>query len=358
MLIDLLLFAVGLTALIVGADLLVYGASRVASAAGVSPLVIGLTVVSLGTSAPEAAVSIEAAMSGSTDLALGNVVGSNIFNILLILGLTAVIAPITVNSQLIRQEVPIMIGVTLLLIALIADGGLSRPESAVLLALLVVYISFLVFQGKRKGKSLQADTESFVQASAEGGLSGMTHRLPAPLLILIGLALLVAGGHWLVTAATSIAREFGVSELIIGLTVVALGTSMPEVATSIAAVLRGERDIAIGNAVGSNLMNILGCLGAAGVVSANGLIAPSALLNFDIWVMLAAAVICVPIIITGKLISRSEGLLLLAYCFAYLTYTLLVATHHDALPAYSTAVIWVVGPLTALILIMSMIRQR
>lgn len=354
MLLNTLFFVMGLTLLVLGADMLVNGASRLAIRFGVTPLVIGLTVVAFGTSAPEAAVSIDATLSGSPDMALGNVVGSNIFNILLILGVTAMVAPLTVDSQLIRQEVPIMIGVSVLLALLISDGLLKRGEAMLLLAFLVLYTGFLVIQARR-GSAKESDvSEETLKRVTPHEDKDLIDRVPAIVLALVGLAMLVLGGHWLVDSASGIARHFGLSDLIIGLTVVALGTSMPEAATSIAAVWRGQRDIAIGNAVGSNLMNILGCLGAAGSVSAAGLTAPSALLNFDLWVMLAAAIICLPIIITGRRISRSEGFLLVAYCIAYLGYTLLAATHHDALPAYSNAVLWVVVPLTVLVMLRSL----
>jgi cation:H+ antiporter len=354
MLLNFLIFGLGLGLLIVGADTMVNGASRLAVRFGVTPLVIGLTVVAFGTSAPEAAVSIDATLSGSPDMAMGNVVGSNIFNILLILGLTALLAPLTVDSQLIRKEVPIMIGVTVLLIVLISDGLLSRLEAGTLLGLLLAYTLYLVVEARRGGATPSDVPESVLNDAEETEASGFLGRIPAPVLVLAGLAMLVFGGHWLVAAASDIARQLGVSDLVIGLSIVALGTSMPEAATSMAAVWRGQRDMAIGNAVGSNLMNILGCLGAAGAVSTNGLTAPAALLNFDVWVMLGAAVICLPIIITGRRISRSEGFLLLAYCLAYLGYTLLAATHHDALPAYSNITLWVVGPLTVLVMLRSL----
>jgi cation:H+ antiporter len=347
MLVNVILFVLGLACLIAGAEFLVRGASRLAVAAGISPLVIGLTVVALGTSTPEAAVTIDAAMAGQTDLALGNVVGSNIFNILLILGISAIVAPLAVNSQLIRQEVPIMIGVFLLLIALAYDGAVSRWEAGLLFSLLIVYTGFLVWQAK-SGTATNADSPDVAELTTPG-------KFPAPVLVIAGFALLVLGGHWLVGSATEFARAFGVSELVIGLTVVAVGTSMPEAATAVAAVMRGETDMAIGNAVGSNLMNVLACLGLAGMVSPTGLPAAPALLNFDLWVMLGASVLCLPIIITGRRISRGEGCLLLGYCIAYLVYTLLAATHHDALPAFSNAMLWVVIPITVLTLLGSLL---
>ncbi|MEZ5739989.1 MAG: calcium/sodium antiporter [Burkholderiaceae bacterium] len=353
MLSEILYFVAGLVALVVGAELLVNGASRLAASLGISPLVIGLTVVAFGTSAPEGAVTVSAALSGNVDVAIGNVVGSNIFNILLILGLSAIIAPLIVDRQLIRQEVPIMIGVSLLLLGLLQDGALSRPEAIVFLVLLVGYVAFLVIQARRGSSRSEGPIEHTGDLMAGSWLD----RLPAPLLVLAGLLLLIVGGQWLVESATVFARHLGISELVIGLTVVAIGTSLPEVATSVMAMLRGQRDLAVGNVVGSNIFNILFCLGLAGVVSPIGLPAPAALMNFDIWVMIATAACCLPIIITGREISRWEGGLLLGYCAAYLTYTLLAATHHDALPAFSTVMLTFVVPVTAMLLAGSLVAS-
>lgn len=344
-----LYFIAGIILLLIGADQLVAGATRIARSMNISTLVIGLTVVSFGTSLPEAAVTVSAALSGSTDVALGNIVGSNIFNVLLILGIAAAIAPLYVGAQLIRQEVPIMIGVTVLLAVLIADGVLARPEAAVLFVLSVVYTVFLIVQARRPGANLDfIDTE----LPAPGRLD----RVPAPVLLVIGLILLALGGHWLVSSATEMARTLGISELVIGLTVVAIGTSLPEVATCVSAVLRGERDLAVGNVVGSNIFNILFCLGLSGMISPTGLPAPQALLNFDLWVMIAAAAVTFPIILTGRKVSRWEGWLLLGYCVAYIAYTLLAATHHDALPMFSNAMLLFVIPMTAIVMLASIVR--
>ncbi len=346
-----LLFALGVGLLLVGADWLVAGATRIARIMNVSPLVIGLTVVAFGTSLPEAAVTVSAALNGVTDVALGNIVGSNIFNVLLILGIAAAIAPLFVGSQLIRQEVPIMIGASLLLAALIADGLLSRVEGTVLVALSVAYTGFLIVQARRSGEMLE-------QIESELPQPGWQDRIPAPVVVVVGLVLLVAGGHWLVESATVMARAMDISELVIGLTVVAIGTSLPEVATCVSAVLRGERDLAVGNVVGSNIFNLLFCLGLSSIVSSNGLPAPPALLHFDLWVMVATAAVTLPIIITGRKVSHWEGWLLLGYCAAYIAYTLLAATDHDALPAFSYTMMVFVIPLTGLVILASLLRER
>lgn len=354
MLQQLLFFVLGLVTLIAGARALVHGASRLALAFGISPLVVGLTIVAFGTSAPEAAVSVGAVLDGRSDLAFGNVVGSNVFNVLFILGLSALIAPLVVNAQLIRQEVPVMIGASLLLLALAIDGRIARIESALLLGLLIAYTAFLIVQSRRQ---TQATRDEYAQAVVRAD-AWDRHWSVQVALVLAGLALLVVGSDWLVGAAVAFARVLGVSELVIGLTVVAAGTSLPEVATSITAALKGERDIAVGNVVGSNTFNIFGCLGLAGAVSAGGLPVPAAALSFDIWVMLAVAFACLPVFLTGREIARWEGALFVGYYAAYSAFLILAARHHEALPAFSTAMLSFVVPLTIVTLLVSLLRAN
>jgi cation:H+ antiporter len=342
------LFAVGLVALIAGAELLVRGASRLALALGISPLVIGLTVVSFGTSSPEVAVSVGAAMNGTVDLAVGNVVGSNIFNVLFILGVAAVITPLVVAQQLIRQEVPLMIGISLLLLVFAADGVVGRGEAGVFLAGLVAYTVFLVRQSR-------AETSAAVREEYDAEFSGRRQHGRGSTavnvgLVVAGLALLVVGSDWLVDGAIAFARHFGISEAVIGLTIVAAGTSLPEVASSVVAAVRGERDIAVGNVIGSNIFNILGCLGLAGLVASTPLTIAPGIAAFDLPVMLAVAVACLPIFLTGAAVARWEGGLFLAYYFAYTGYLVLAATGHDALPMYSGVMLGFVVPLTVITL--------
>lgn len=350
---NLLMFLLGLAALVVGAELLVRGASRLALSFGVSPLVVGLTIVAFGTSAPEVAVSVGAAASGTTDLAIGNVVGSNIFNVLLILGLSAVIAPLCVHVQIIRQEVPLMIGATLVLVVLVLDGRLSPPEAGLLLALLVGYTVFLVRQSRSAARE---DQEEYEKSSPHGRWD--SHWAVQLLQVAVGLGLLVLGSGWLVDAATAFARALGVSDVVIGLTIVAAGTSMPEVATSLMASVRGERDIAVGNVIGSNLFNILGCLGLSGLVASGGLQVPAAVLNFDLWVMTAAMLACLPVFMTGREIARWEGAVFLGYYAAYTAYLILAAQQHAALAAFSQVMMSFVIPLTIVTLVAVLIRRR
>ncbi len=344
----LLFFILGLVALVAGAELLVRGASKLALSFGISPLVVGLTVVAFGTSAPELAVSVQSAWSGKVDIALGNVVGSNIFNVLFVLGISALITPLLVARQLIRQEVPIMIGVSLLLFALALDGGISRYDAALLFALMLIYTGFLILQSRRESRA-QADESTLEAQPATAGWDA--HWGVQVLLIVAGLALLVLGADWLVGAAIAFAKLFGLSELVIGLTIVAAGTSMPEVATSVVAAIRGQRDIAVGNVVGSSTFNILGVLGLSGLVAPVSLVVPPSLLSFDLLVMIAVAVACLPVFFTGNLIARWEGMVFLGYYVAYTAYLLLAAQSHDALSTFGLAMTTFVLPLTALTLI-------
>lgn len=353
---NLLLFLLGLAALVVGASLLVRGASKLALSAGISPLVVGLTIVAFGTSAPEVAVSVGAVLDGNTDLAIGNVVGSNVFNVLFILGVSALITPLVVNVQLIRQEVPIMIGASLLLLLLGLDGRLGVSDAALLFALVIGYTIFLVRQSRRQTNQAQAEyAEDFQPARAGAWDDSVPVQIA---LIVAGLVALVYGSEWLLTASVNFAKAMGVSDLVIGLTIVAAGTSMPEVATSIAAALKGERDIAVGNVIGSNTFNILGCLGLSGLVSGSqGLAMPSAVLAFDIWVMLAVALACLPVFITGREIARWEGGVFLLYYVCYVTYLILAAQRHAALEPFSTAMMSFVIPITVITLVVVLVRK-
>ena len=346
----------GLLLMIGGAEWLVRGASRIATTAGISPLVVGLTVVAFGTSSPELAVSVMSAFKGQADLALGNVVGSNIFNVLFILGVSALIAPLVVNIQLIRQEVPIMLGASLLLLAFTLNGNLAFLEGGLLMALLVAYTVFLVVQSRRETQAAKDEFAEAVQPAQSG--SWDSHWAAQLGLIVAGLAALVFGSDYLVQASVNFAKAMGVSDLVIGLTIVAAGTSMPEVATSISAALKGERDIAVGNVVGSNTFNILGCLGLSGLVSGDlGLAVAPSLLVFDMWVMLAVALACLPVFMTGREIARWEGGIFLAYYAAYVTYLIMAAQQHDALQAFSGLMLGFVVPLTLVTLVVVFIRR-
>jgi cation:H+ antiporter len=314
----------------------------------VPPLIVGLTVVAYGTSTPEIAVSLQAALAGQADIALGNVVGSNIFNVLFILGLSAIIAPLVVSRQLVWMDVPIMIGVSVLLLLMALDGRVSRLEGGVLALGVVGYTVFLIRQARQE------------KAAAREAADGATLRTWTVNLAYIaaGLGLLALGARWFVDASIAIARLMGVSELVIALTIVAAGTSMPEVATSIIASIRGERDIAVGNVVGSCVYNILAVLGLAALIAPGGVAVAPAALDFDIPVMVAVAMACLPIFVTGHLIARWEGWLFFGYYVAYTAYLILASQQHDTLPALSRVMQVFVIPLTAVTLITLAVRAR
>ena len=338
----------GLVLLVGGAEVLVRGAAKLAAQFGIPPLVIGLTVVAFGTSAPETAVSVQSAWNGSGDLAIGNVIGSNIANVLLILGLTALVTPLIVSRQLIRLDVPIMIGASLVVYALAWDGALSRLDGALLFVAVLIYTGFLIYSAR---KDSGGDDDEFAK---EFGLE----EKPKPHawiinlgLIIAGLALLVLGSNFLVEGAVTLARALGLSELVIGLTVIAIGTSLPELATSIIAAFKGERDIAVGNIVGSNIFNLLMVLGLASLVApATISVSPNAL-AFDFPVMIAVAVACLPIFFTGFRINRWEGALFLAYYMAYTGYLVLFATGRPFAQTFGDAMLGYVLPLTVITLV-------
>lgn len=338
----------GLVLLVAGAEVLVRGAAKLAAQFGIPPLIIGLTVVAFGTSAPETAVSVQAALDGSGDLAIGNVVGSNIANVLFILGLTALIAPLIVSRQLIRLDVPIMIGASLLTFALAWDGSLSKLDGAILFAGIVAYTAFLIISS-RKQKPLEDD-----EFSKEFGLNEPVKPYAWAInlgLIIVGLVLLVSGSNFLVEGAVALARTLGISELVIGLTVVAVGTSLPELATSVLAAIKGERDIAVGNIVGSNIFNLLCVLGLASMVSPQAISVAANALAFDFPVMIAVAVACLPIFFAGYRINRWEGLLFLAYYVAYTVYLVLSSTGRPFAEVFGDAMLGYALPLTAVTLV-------
>lgn len=346
-------FIAGLLFLIVGAEALIRGSSRLAAFLGIPPLVIGLTVVAFGTSSPELAVSLKAALSGQAGIALGNVVGSNIFNVLFILGLSALVAPLVVSQQLVRFDVPLMTVLSMLALFLGWDGKFSRLDGLLLFAGLVAYSGLLVYRSRRQKAAIKYETtgESSTRRVIKGGLIWNV------CLVAGGLTLLILGSRWLITASISIALHLGVSELIIALTIVAAGTSLPEVVTSVVAAVRGERDIAVGNVVGSNIFNIMGVLGLSSIVAPDGIAVSPAVIRFDMPIMIVVAFACLPIFFTGNMISRLEGALLLGYYAAYTLYLILAAAHHDALPRFSAVMLFFAIPLTLTTLIIVGVRE-
>lgn len=345
-------FPLGFVLLIYGADRLVGGASGLARQIGMSPLVVGLTVVAFGTSAPELAVSVAAVIRGEGDLALGNVVGSNITNILLILGLSAIVAPLIVKRQLMWFDLPIMVGICVLAWILALDGNVSRIDGIALVGLLGVYIFLLLNQTRKERNrrdALQAEEEELPSV-----LSGV-------LWFVLGIGLVLLGTHWLVGGAITIATALDVSELVIGLTIVSLGSSLPELATSIVASLKGERDIAVGNVIGSNTFNVLCVLGITSIVAPAGVPVPDGSIWVDFPVMLAVVLVCLPIFYTGLRVSKLEGAVLLTYYVLWTLYLVLDARHHPFTGRYALGVVTFVVPLTAIAIlgtVIAAVRKR
>lgn len=344
------LFVVGLVLLLLGGEALVRGAAGLAVSFGISPLLVGLTVVAFGTSSPELAVSVGGALSGQPDIVVGNVVGSNIYNVLLVLGLAAAIGSLVVGRELIRRDVPIMVGASVGLIVLSLDGSVGRLDGVILVLGFLAWLGWTIAASRTTVDAASEDAVEEIRAAA--GLS----RGRQVLLIVIGLVLLVVGARWLVDGAVAAATAIGLSPLVIGLTVVALGTSLPELVTSVIASFRGQRDLAVGNVVGSNVFNILAILGISAVIAGDIPVAPGAL-TFDMPVMLAVAVACLPIFFTGYRIGRWEGVLFLGYAVFYTAYLLATAVEHTEVIALTEALAIVVIPLTAITLLVVASRE-
>lgn len=333
MIAELLRVAIGLVVLVLGASWLVRGAVSLAGRAGLSPLLIGLTVVAFGTSMPEVAVSLKASVAGQGSIVLGNVVGSNVFNILAILGFSALVAPLLVTARVIRVDAPLMVAASILPVLLSLDGSLGPLDGAVLLTGLAAY---LLVQGRL------AAVEEATNAVSEFNQGGIGISV---VLGVTGLVLLGAGADQVVTGAASIARAAGVSELVVGLTVLAAGTSLPELATSVAATFQGERDLAVGNVLGSNVFNALGVLGV-GAVAGSGIPVPSGVFTLDYPVMVGAALICLPILLSGTRIARGEGGVLVLYYIIYLVYLGLHTADHGLQEEFGIVALGVVLPLS------------
>ncbi len=307
---NFLFVVAGLTMLYFGAEWLVKGSIAISNKLGVSQLVIGLTVVSFGTSAPELAVSISAAMQGLSDVALGNVVGSNIVNIGAVLGISAIISPITISKSVIRKEVPIMIGVSFLLLAIILDGKIDFVDGVLLVVGIIVFTWYSYRSSKKDTDIEKIPVSQVLQKNV----------FPKSIIFMIaGLLLLIGGSFLTVDNAVIIGTSFGISELFMGLTVVAIGTSLPELITSVVAARKGHTDLAVGNIVGSNIFNIMAILGISSLISG---ITVSEQVLIDVGVMLAFSLVLIPIMRSGFIISRKEGILLIAGYVGYVIFLL------------------------------------
>ena len=308
MIVDTAVLGLGLLLLFFGGDGLIRGASELAARAGVSPLAVGLTVVAFGTSAPELVVSLDAALAEASAIAVGNVVGSNIANVGLILGLSALIRPLATKAKILKVDTPLMVVVGLVLVATMLDRSVSRLEGGLLLVALAAYVGFTFWEARRELPDVKEELASQARPPSVS--------IPSSVLrVVVGLSVLVLGGHLLVGAAVDIATELGVSQAVVGLTIVAVGTSLPELSTSVVATLKGQGEIGIGNAVGSNIFNVLGILGVTAVVHPPS---ADAITAVDLWTMVGFSAVLVLFLRTRMTLDRVEGGLLLA---AYLAYT-------------------------------------
>lgn len=353
---DLGLILAGLVLLVLGGESLVRGAVVIGRRAGISALVVGLTVVSAATSAPELAVTVGSVLRGEPGLAVGNVVGSNIANVLLILGIAALVTPLAANRQLVKFDVPVLVAVSAVFLLVSLDGRIGITDALILIGAVVLHVFLSVAISRRETRVLLQATGPAQAGKGEDGASGSGKQAGASvgksiLLLLFGVALLVVGASLLVDGAVSLANSVGVSSLVVGLTVVAIGTSLPELATSVIAVRRGERDLAVGNAVGSCIFNIGIVLGLPALIFSDGIPVPPAAVAFDMPVMVAAALALLPIVFTGFAVARWEGSLFLAMYAAYTGFVVLQASEHDALEGFSLVMVWFVLPLIAVTLI-------
>ncbi len=313
MILNWLLIAIGLTALIAGAESLVRGASGIAILARMSPAVIGLTIVAAGTSMPELMVSVKASLSGNPGLAIGNVVGSNLLNIGMVLGITALFRPLRILGNTIRFEWPVLMLATLQFYLLARDGVIDRVEGAFLFGVMILFMAYAVWLGRR-GVVESAENEKFSTASfGKEGTSAVLLNFTA---ILIGGTLLALGADSLVKGAVAVAGSLGISETVIGLTIVAVGTSAPELVTSVVAALKGQGDLAVGNVVGSSIFNLLAILGTAALFSP--LPVPGEIMSRDIWWLIGITALMFPMMLSGNKVNRWEGLALLATITAYI----------------------------------------
>ncbi len=354
----ILFFILGLVGLIAGAELFLKAVDHFGLKWGVSPLIMGLTVVAFATGAPELAISVKAALSGSADLVLGNIIGSNIANILLILGITAVISPLNITRRVISIDVPIVIAASALLFILALDGGLSTIDGVILLVGFVAYSYFTFVQIRKNTGDDEVEEVFQYEKSAEELAKGSYFYIKNVGLLLIGLGLIVLGSNWMVDSAVTIARILGLSELVIGLTIVSIGTSLPEVATSLSAARKGKADIAVANVMGSNLYNLLLTLGLTLVIAPSVLTVSVDAINFDLPFMVAVSMACIPIFIAGFNLTRMDGGIFLFYYVSYLTYLVLDALTSPIVEPIQFGMSFIILPATIIYMIWRIFQYR
>ena len=328
------------------------GASALAFSIGISPLVVGLTVVAFGTSAPELAVSLNGALQGSADLAVGNVVGSNTFNVLFILGVAALVAPLAVQPSLIRLEIPLLVLVSASVVAFGWNGVISRVEGVALVIGVVVYTAWVIVQSRKQTKALKEEFKSEFEPEKSEPWYVST------LSIVVGLGLLILGSHWVVGGAIELARFLGASELVISLTIVAAGTSLPELVTSVSAAMKGERDIAVGNVIGSNLFNILCVLGISAVIPSEGIRIAAEAMSFDIPIMIAVAVLMVPVFLSGWVVDRVEGAVLMSLYIGYVVVLVVASSGSASQDLVRTLYLWGMWPVAVVTMLLLLWRSN
>lgn len=345
-------FILGLVGLIAGAEFFLKAVDRFGLKWGVSPLIMGLTVVAFATGAPELAISIKAAFSGSADLVLGNIIGSNIANILLILGITAIISPINITRRVIKIDVPIVITISVALFLMSLDGGLSTVDGVILLMGFLAYSYFTYVQIKNNFDEEENEDEAFqYELSSDDLANGTVFYIKNGGLLFSGLALIVLGSNWMVDSAVIIARILGLSELVIGLTIISIGTSLPEVATSLSAARKGNADIAVANVMGSNLYNVLLTLALTLIIAPNVLAVSKDAITLDLPFMVLVSMACIPIFVAGFNLTRVDGALFLGYYVTYLTYLVLNTINSPIVSAMRGIILYAAIPLTFLYMI-------
>ncbi|MGV9797735.1 calcium/sodium antiporter [Mycobacterium sp. NPDC003449] len=310
---------------------MVRGGAQLASRLGISPMLVGLTVVSIGTSLPELAVGVTAAIEGTGELAVGNIAGTNVVNVLFILGLSALLSPLAIERRTLRFDLPAMTVAAVLLWALAVDGILSRVDGAILVCGGVAYTAALIRTSRRESREVAAEYAHAYPGTAGAdpgprpapGSGGLVRHIA---MTLVGITVVVIGAEWLVDGATGLARGLGVSDALIGLTVVAIGTSAPELVTTIVSTVRGQRDIALGNLLGSSVYNILLILGVTCLVPSHGLALSDTLVRIDIPILVAATLVCIPIFFSGRRVHRAEGAAMVVAYLAYLAFLLATQT--------------------------------
>ncbi|MEX0723580.1 MAG: calcium/sodium antiporter [Gracilimonas sp.] len=353
MILTVLLFVLGLAILIGGAELFLKSVDKFGAAWSVSPVVMGLTVVAFATGAPELAISLQAAVDGKPDLVVGNILGSNIANILLILGIAGLVHPLKITNRIIKVDVPVVIAASVLLLVLASDGLLSPLDGGIIFLGLIAYSVFMYFQ-IRKDRASNIMANGGEESSLEEPVSAMFY-VKYILILLAGLVLIVMGSRFMVHSAVEIAGTLGISELIIGLTIVSIGTSLPEVATSVSAVRRGDSDTAVANVMGSNLYNILLTLSLTVLIAPGAISVSGDAINLDLPFMVIVAVGCLPLFWPGKELGRPEAFGFLTYYGLYMSYLVLIAIQHPFKDQFEGMMFWVVIPVTVLLIILKFV---